>query len=263
MYLAVTKRGEKCSLNISDAGPRFGATKLAVAIFRAAAEEQHETSRIAVEKGSCQRGRPVKVRYQFEALEKLMKTLTGRLCTFTLISLLSLFTFAVQSGAQSHTFNQLNDLPMSAAESGNNQEAKSEAKPSYSVLYNFCSVVLQGGICGDGSEPGASLIQDAAGNLYGTTVTGGNGDGTVFKVDTTGSETVLYSFCSIPSCADGRLPQAGLIQDTAGNLYGTTSGGGANGYGTVFKVDSTGNERCSTAFALLRTVRTGPSPSLA
>ena len=63
------------------------------------------------------------------------------------------------------------------------------------------------------------------------------------------SESVQYTFCSVsdPLCLDGVAPKAGFIQDTAGNLYSTTSGGGANirkGFGgcTVFKVDTSGNE---------------------
>ena len=69
----------------------------------------------------------------------------------------------------------------------------------------------------------------------------------MFKVDTTGNETVLHSFMGPP---DGAGPSAGLIMDKAGNLYGTTTGGGAgncvllgvSGCGAVFKLDTTGNE---------------------
>jgi uncharacterized repeat protein (TIGR03803 family) len=76
------------------------------------------------------------------------------------------------------------------------------------------------------------LIQDAAGNLYGTTYYGGAyGRGTVFVVNKTGNEKVLYSFTG---GGDGAGPEAGLIQDAAGNLYGTATSGGAYGYGTVF-----------------------------
>jgi len=106
------------------------------------------------------------------------------------------------------------------------------------VLYSFCP---GGNPCKDGSVPSAALIQDAAGNLYGTTEYGGtNGPdgGTVFKLDSTGHETVLYSFCSEggSKCTDGEGPLAGLIQDAAGDLYGTTWEGGAKGDGTVFKL---------------------------
>ena len=54
------------------------------------------------------------------------------------------------------------------------------------------------------------------------------------------TETVLYSFCSLPSCSDGAFPDAALIADSSGNLYGTTKVGGASGNGTVFKLSGTG-----------------------
>lgn len=95
-----------------------------------------------------------------------------------------------------------------------------------SVLYEF-----MGGM--DGSGPFGALIRDAAGNLYGTTSLGGDpsctllgtslGCGTVFKLDTTGQETVLYTFKG-ERTVDSRKP--GLAMDTAGNLYGTASVGG-------------------------------------
>jgi uncharacterized repeat protein (TIGR03803 family) len=97
------------------------------------------------------------------------------------------------------------------------------------VLYNF------GSFTDDGYEPSASLIFDAAGNLYGTTQFGGiHGWGTVFELTPTGgggwSEQVLLNFGT-----GGAFPQAGLIFDAAGNLYGTTSEGGTN-IGTVFEL---------------------------
>ena len=95
----------------------------------------------------------------------------------------------------------------------------------------------------DGEYPYAGLVQDAKGNLYGTTSEGGDyGYGTVFEVDPTGKETVLYSF------AHKEYPHAGLIRDATGNLYGTTVGGGSHGYGTVFKVDPTGKETVLHSF---------------
>jgi uncharacterized repeat protein (TIGR03803 family) len=81
------------------------------------------------------------------------------------------------------------------------------------------------------------LILDMAGNLYGTTSSGGASSfGTVFKLDTTGKETVLHSFG-----ADGGDPEAGLVRDAAGNLYGTTRRALSN-LGMVFKLDTTGTE---------------------
>jgi uncharacterized repeat protein (TIGR03803 family) len=109
-----------------------------------------------------------------------------------------------------------------------------DSEPSgyeFKVLYSFT-----GGA--DGAVLYAGLIRDAAGNLYGTTVYGGgsragsSGCGTVFKLTPTGAETMLHSFTE----EDGANPQAGLIQDAAGNLYGTTSAGGVYGNGVVFKL---------------------------
>lgn len=99
----------------------------------------------------------------------------------------------------------------------------------------------------DGDNPESSLVHDGTGNLYGTTVYGGTssacgGDaecGTVFKIDSAGSETILHSFTG---GSDGAYPSAGLLLDSAGNLYGTTSYGGTFSAGTVFKVDTSGTE---------------------
>jgi uncharacterized repeat protein (TIGR03803 family) len=126
------------------------------------------------------------------------------------------------------------------------------------VVYSFCEATE----CTDGSNPGGRLLLDASGNLYGTTTNGGTHlFGTVFKVDSTGKETVLYSFCAAFPCADGRLPLAGLVSDTAGNLYGTTSQGGANLYGTVFKLDSAGNETALYSFCSAANCADGILPS--
>jgi uncharacterized repeat protein (TIGR03803 family) len=90
-----------------------------------------------------------------------------------------------------------------------------------------------------GILPYASLVFDADGSLYGTTVEGGADDwGTVFKLSPNGdgswTESVIHSFNS--DGTDGKEPYAALIIDTAGNLYGTTYGGGAYDCGTVFKL---------------------------
>ena len=101
------------------------------------------------------------------------------------------------------------------------------------ILYSFT-----GGA--DGGHPIAGVIRDSSDNLYGTTAYGGTaGCGTVYKVDSTGHETVLYSFSN---GADGGFPQAGVILDSSGNLYGTTQSGGAGGAGVVYKVDTGGHE---------------------
>ena len=118
------------------------------------------------------------------------------------------------------------------------------------------------GCCGvypDGGGPEGGMVRDSAGNLYGTTAYGGSGGGsncgnfgcgTIFKLDTTGKETVLHSFVG----TDGHGPRGGLIRDAAGNLYGTALYGGdlsrcgGLGCGTVFKLDATGKLSVLYAF---------------
>jgi uncharacterized repeat protein (TIGR03803 family) len=86
----------------------------------------------------------------------------------------------------------------------------------------------------EGSSPQTALIQGSDGNLYGTTRFGGpRGFGTVFKMTLAGDLTRLYAFSGGP---DGANPQAGVVQGTDGNLYGTTSSGGLLGAGTVFRL---------------------------
>ena len=100
----------------------------------------------------------------------------------------------------------------------------------------------------DGGVPASSLLADASGNLYGTTLRGGTNDsGTVFKLTPSGTLTVLHSFTGGPS--DGAHPQAGLIADAAGNLYGTTLSGGGNDLGTVYKLTLSGSFTVLHSFA--------------
>jgi uncharacterized repeat protein (TIGR03803 family) len=108
---------------------------------------------------------------------------------------------------------------------------KVDSSGNETILYNFCTKSL----CEDGVAPFASLAMDAAGNLYGTTLLGGFDlyYGVVFKLDPTGQETVLYNFTGTD---DGGLTYAGVVLDSAGNIYGTTPSYGANGFGTVFKI---------------------------
>jgi uncharacterized repeat protein (TIGR03803 family) len=122
--------------------------------------------------------------------------------------------------------------------SGNGVVFRIDAHGNESVLYTFT-----GGT--DGALPTADLVRDQHRNLYGTTCCGGDlGGGVVFKLDTTGRETVLYAFTGQ---ADGASPN-GLLRDQNGNLYGTTGNGGdlsecaGYGCGVVFKISA-----CHTA----------------
>jgi len=128
---------------------------------------------------------------------------------------------------------------------------RSAVAQTLTELYPFNS----SGDLSDGGSPEAGVTRDGAGNLYGTTFFGGTGAGcdiyfagcgTVFKIDTSGTETVLHSFGGTD---DGWNPTARLILDAAGNLYGTTGYGGAHGHGTVFKVDNAGIETIVHSFA--------------
>jgi uncharacterized repeat protein (TIGR03803 family) len=104
------------------------------------------------------------------------------------------------------------------------------------TLYSFCAQSN----CGDGAYPFSGLVLATDGNFYGTTQQGGaNGQGTFFEVTARGMLTTLYSFCAQPDCIDGSYPFAGLALSD-GNFYGTTQGGGSNGYGVVFKITPTG-----------------------
>jgi uncharacterized repeat protein (TIGR03803 family) len=115
----------------------------------------------------------------------------------------------------------------------------------------------------NGNYPTAPVIQATDSNFYGTTNLGGtNTSGTVFKMTPTGTFTTLYSFCSQQSCADGEYPNAGLLQASDGNLYGTTSDGGAHGTGgTVFKITPSGNLTTIYSFCSVAHCADGQSPN--
>jgi uncharacterized repeat protein (TIGR03803 family) len=130
---------------------------------------------------------------------------------------------------------------------------KLDKKNNFSVLHSFSGP--------DGAQPTAPVILDSAGNLYGTTNSGGNskcdngsGCGVVFKLDTEGNETVLYAFAAPKN---GKNPYAGLLRDSAGNLYGTTTAGGHANFGTVFEVNPAGSE---TVLYTFQTLADGDDP---
>lgn len=115
------------------------------------------------------------------------------------------------------------------------------ASAGFHVLYTF-----HGGA--DGGAPAQGLVLGNQGNFYGTTTQGGTGCGAVgcgvvFKLDPSRGESVVYAF---QGGADGEQPQADLIRDRNGNLYGTTFKGGhacgGNGCGVVFKLAPDGTK---------------------
>ena len=135
----------------------------------------------------------------------------------------------------------------------NNQGTVFELTPNgsgwiESIIWDFGSGI-------DGKQPQSRLILDSAGNLYGTTASGGrNNLGTVFELSFNGSiwtETVLWDFGN--TSGDGSSPLRGVTMDPGGNLYGTTSAGGASGKGTVFELSPVGgglwNETILLSFA--------------
>jgi uncharacterized repeat protein (TIGR03803 family) len=114
------------------------------------------------------------------------------------------------------------------------------------TLYRFCSQTY----CSDGGRPQAGLVQGPGGNLYGTTTVGGaQGAGTVFKISAAGTLTTLYSFCAQTNCTDGWTVFSRLSRASNGSFYGVTVNGGANGWGTLFSITTTGTLTTLHSFA--------------
>ncbi len=114
----------------------------------------------------------------------------------------------------------------------------------FNLLYSFSGGIDSGSSTHDGSQPYAALVQGADGNFYGTTANGGTtmdsdyfGCGTIFKVTTNGVLTTLYAFTG---GGNGKNPVTPLVLGPDGNFYGTTSGGGTNGGGTIFRITPSG-----------------------
>lgn len=133
-------------------------------------------------------------------------------------------------------------LSGSSAHAATNPQLQSRHMPqTETVLYTFT------GVGSDGALPQGGVIRDSSGNLYGTTYYGGNGGaGTVYEIDQSGAETILYQFSG---GSDGGFPDGGLAMDSAGNLYGTAQIGGDasctyfgfTGCGVVFELSPAGN----------------------
>ncbi len=169
-----------------------------------------------------------------------MKTIVHRLCSLGLLLLLSFLALSAPAVAQKQIADPLVRPPDFLEKS---RAYKRKTRPAASVTatsgYNYQVLYSFGATTTDAKAPETDLIQDTAGNLYGTTFSGGAAGlftfGTIFKLDATGGESVLYSFCSATNCTDGMNPRPNLVQDAAGNLYGTTTGGGT-GAGVVFRL---------------------------
>lgn len=114
-----------------------------------------------------------------------------------------------------------------------------------------------------GSAPRAALVQGSDGNLWGTTSTGGNGtgNGSIFKLTTSGVETSVLSFSGTTGSNLGSSPQGPLTVGLDGNFYGTTTGGGTNGFGTVFKVTPAGVQTTLVNFTGTAGSSIGSTPS--
>jgi len=106
---------------------------------------------------------------------------------------------------------------------------------------------------GTGTHPTGRLIVDQSGNVFGTTagITEGDGNGNVFELTPSSggywNENILYRF---QGGSDGRYPVAGVIFDSAGNLYGATSAGGGNGGGTIFELSASNGWRFNLLYSL-------------
>lgn len=101
---------------------------------------------------------------------------------------------------------------------------------SYTLLYSFHDVAGS-----DAADPWTGVVVGTNGNLYGTAQGGKHGSGSLYEVTPTGTETVLYSFCSSTGCPDGFFPQTPIMQHTNGKFYGSVESGGASGVnGGVF-----------------------------
>jgi uncharacterized repeat protein (TIGR03803 family) len=112
------------------------------------------------------------------------------------------------------------------------------------TFYSFCAIAETTGICVDGANPSGSLIQGTDGSLYGTTYNGGLGFGSVFKLTLGGKLSLLTGFCAellkggaCSSLTAGAHPQAGVIEGTDGNFYGSAYAGGSSANaGAIFQL---------------------------
>jgi len=114
------------------------------------------------------------------------------------------------------------------------------AAPTYKVEHNFCWRTN----CIDGDQPMSGPVKDASGNFYAVSFAGGaHNKGTVFQISFNGGHRTfkrIHEFCRQADCADGAAPKAGLIIDTNGNLYGTTTESGIHANGLIYELSPNG-----------------------
>jgi len=167
--------------------------------------------------------------------------------------------------SQGGTANQgLNCYAPDGAQYGCGTVFKITPTGKLTTIYNFCPELNGDGVCPDGEDPQATLVQGGDGNFYGTTFAGGanvcsgTGCGTIFEITPSGTLTTIYSFCpdQLP-CTDGFEPGM-LVRATNGNLYGLTLHGGPQGGGSVFEVTSSG--KFNTLYGFCSVANGGPCP---
>jgi uncharacterized repeat protein (TIGR03803 family) len=123
------------------------------------------------------------------------------------------------------------------------------------TLYNFQFTA--------GQHPAGGLVWATTGNFYGTTSFGGaHQNGAIFTSTPQGSLRTTYSFCGQTGCPDGQAANDGLIQATDGNFYGTTPAGGANKFGTVFKMTPAGTLTTLYTFCSKTNCADGATPNV-
>jgi len=132
----------------------------------------------------------------------------------------------------------------------------------FKVTSNGTQTVLHSFIGPEGAFPMAGLLRDPAGNLYGTTLDGGaNGGGALFRLSPNGQVMVLHDFCQPANdCGDGANPDAHLVADRSGNLYGTTSAGGPSRKGVIFRLNRKGQYKVLYAFCSAQNCADGATP---
>jgi uncharacterized repeat protein (TIGR03803 family) len=134
---------------------------------------------------------------------------------------------------------------------------KITSKGVFTLLYQFCSVFD----CADGELPDGELVQGTDGRFYGTTEGGGaDGNGSVFRITSTGGFTTTHSFCGFSGCGDGAFPYAGLALGNDGSFYGTNYGSGANGWGTFYQITPAGTVTTLYDFCVLSNCTDGANP---